>query len=91
MVKRSIAENILITSIFQFATCIACGKLKYILQCGYKERQGDRSSLFNEGMTYAEAQRRFFDASAGKDKDEKERIKSEYLTILPIITKKRTI
>lgn len=46
------------------------------------------SSLFNEEMTYAEAQRRFFDAAIGKDKDEKERVKSEYLAILPIITKR---
>ena len=44
--------------------------------------------MFNEGMTYAEAQRRFFDAAVRKDKDERERIKSEYLTILPILTKR---
>ena len=46
------------------------------------------SSLFIETMTYAEAQRRFFDASTGKERDERERIKSEYLTILPILTKR---
>ena len=44
--------------------------------------------MLTETMTYAEAQRRSFDAAVGKDKDEKERVQSEYLAILPIITKR---
>ena len=44
------------------------------------------STLFNEKMSYSEAQKVFFSSVAGKTAEEKNRIREEYRSILPAIT-----
>lgn len=56
--------------------------------CSQGRKREPKSRLFSEQMTYSEAQRAFFDACAGQTPDVKERIKKEYLAILPVITKR---
>ena len=45
-------------------------------------------NLFNENMTYAQARMAFFQAIRGKTKAEVEIIKQEYMSTIPIITKR---
>lgn len=45
-------------------------------------------SMFNENMTYPEAQSVLFSAVEGKSDQEKKRIFDEYKAVLPAITKK---
>lgn len=41
--------------------------------------------IFNTNMTYAEAQRTFFDEAIGKSTAEKAKIKAEYRKVVPVI------